>query len=223
VRVVLGTGAFDWDATRLTAALLAVLAAGLVAQGLALLFSRALYAVRQSWRPLFYQIAGGAFTVVLALAFLALPARWLLSPLAAFLKVSDVPANAILLLALSATLGQVLLVALSLLALRNVSRSLARSLARPLADGLLAALAGGAATYAVLVLEGGIAPLTTLVAVFTQGLVAGFIGLAASALALYVVENEEFRIVVGALRRLASMPGERDAALAPSAEEPPKS
>ena len=61
VRVVLGTGAFDWNATRLTAALFAVLAVGLVAQGLVILFSRALYAARQSWRPLFYQLAGGAF------------------------------------------------------------------------------------------------------------------------------------------------------------------
>lgn len=51
VRVILGTGAFDWDATRLTAALLVVLAVGLVAQGLVILFSRALYAARQSWRP----------------------------------------------------------------------------------------------------------------------------------------------------------------------------
>ena len=42
VRVILGTGAFDWNATRLTAALLAILAIGLVAQGLAILFSRAL-------------------------------------------------------------------------------------------------------------------------------------------------------------------------------------
>src|SRR3990167_3848726 len=63
VRVILGTGAFDWNATRLTAALLVILAVGLAAQGLILLFSRALYAVRQSWRPLFYQLAGFALTI----------------------------------------------------------------------------------------------------------------------------------------------------------------
>ena len=33
VRVILGSGAFDWEATRATAALLAILAVGLVAQG----------------------------------------------------------------------------------------------------------------------------------------------------------------------------------------------
>jgi putative peptidoglycan lipid II flippase len=66
VRAVLGTGAFDWNATRLTAALLALLSIGLVAQGLVLLFSRALYAARQSWRPLAYQVLAGVFTVACA-------------------------------------------------------------------------------------------------------------------------------------------------------------
>jgi len=221
VRVVLGTGAFDWDATRLTAALLAILTVGLVAQGLVLLFSRALYAVRQSWRPFLYQIAGGALTVVLAVIFLALPAsEGLPASLAAFLKVGDVQGSAILLIALAATLGQIFLALLSLIALRGVSVGLARTLARPLIDGTVAALAGGATAYAVLAFEGGIAPLTTLMAVFTQGLVAGIVGLAAAAFALYFVENEEFRIVVNALTRLIRVPGGSSGVLAPSAEEP---
>jgi len=220
VRVILGTGAFDWDATRLTAALLAVLAVGLVAQGLVLLFSRALYAVRQSWRPLMYQIAGGVLTVVLAVVFLAMPSTGIPASLAAFLKVADVPGTAILLVALAATLGQIFLALLSLVALRDVSPGLASNLMRPLVDGSLAALVGGAATYTTLALEGGIAPLTTLMSVFTQGFVAGIVGLVFSALALYFVENEEFRIVTNALVRLVRARGGN--VLAPSAEEPPQ-
>lgn len=202
VRVVLGTGAFDWNATRLTAALLAILAIGLVAQGLVLLFSRALYAARQSWRPLLYQVAGGALTIVLALWFLSLPRETLLIPLSNLLKVGDIGGTTILLVALAATLGQLFLALLSLIALMSVSPGLVRTLSRPFADGTIAALAGGAAAYAVLIFEGGIAPLTTLAAVFTQGLVAGIVGLTASALALYIMENEEFRIVMNALARL---------------------
>lgn len=220
VRVILGAGAFDWDATRLTAALLAILAVGLVAQGLALLFSRALYAVRQSWWPLFYQFAGGACTVLLAIVFLALPAAGLSASLAALLRVADVPGVTILLLALAATLGQLFLAGLSLVALRNAAPGLARMLTRPLMDGSVAAIFGGAAAYATLVIEGTIAPLTTLLAVFTEGFIAGTVGLIASAFALYLVENEEFLIVVGALRKLVRMPGARRAALPPSADEP---
>ncbi|MEK7144610.1 MAG: lipid II flippase MurJ [Patescibacteria group bacterium] len=221
VRVILGTGAFDWNATRLTAALLAILAVGLVAQGLILLFSRALYAVRQSWRPLAYQCAGGLLTVVFALAFLALPDSGMPASLAALLKVSDVPGTAILLIALAATLGQIFLAILSLIALRSVSPGLASTLSRPLVDGSIAALAGGAAAYVTLVLEGSIAPLTTLVAVFAEGLVAGVVGLSAAALALYFVENEEFRIVTNALNKLIRVPGGSSGVLVPSAEETP--
>ncbi len=220
VRVILGSGAFDWEATRLTAALLAILAVGLVAQGLILLFSRALYAVRQSWRPLMYQVAGGALTVGLAAFFLSLSPEGLPASLAVLLRVSDISGTAILLLASAATIGQIFLALLSLVALRNIAPGLARMLSRSLIDGSIAALAGGMATYTVLVFLGGIAPLTTLAAVFTQGCIAGIVGLATSALALFLIENEEFRIVVGALDRLLQIHTGRSAVLAPSAEEP---
>lgn len=202
VRVILGSGAFDWNATRLTAALLAVLAVGLVAQGLILLFSRALYAARQSWLPLVYQILGGAFTVILAIGFVALPTTAFSESLAQFLKVGDVPMPGILLLALAMTLGQIFLALLSLLALRKTSPHLGRKLTRPLIDGSIAAFVGGAAAYGVLAIEGGIAPLTSLVSVFTEGLVAGIVGLIAAACALYLTENEEFRIVVNSLSNM---------------------
>jgi putative peptidoglycan lipid II flippase len=220
VRVILGTGAFDWNATRLTAALLVVLAVGLVAQGLILLFSRALYAAHQSWRPLVYQIAGGAFTIFLAFLFLGLPSAGVPASLANLLKVGDIQETGILLLALAATLGQIFLLILSLIALRSVSPGLATTLVRPLLDGSLAACVGGVAAYAVLLFEGGIAPLTTLMAVFTQGFIAGNIGLIAAALTLYFVENEEFRIVVAALHKLVRTPDGSSGVLEPSAEEP---
>ena len=233
VRVILGTGAFDWDATRLTAALLAILAVGLVAQGLVLLFSRALYAVRQSWRPLAYQTAGALITVALATIFISLSSAGMPTSLAQhqigfgaglanLLRVSDVPGTSILLLALAATLGQIFLALLSLVALRSVSPGLATKLSRPLFDGCAAACAGGAAAYAILALEGGIAPLTSLAAVLTQGLVAGVGGLFAAAFALYLTQNEEFRIVVIAIGKMIRIPNERISALVPSADEPPK-
>ncbi|HYF29007.1 MAG TPA: lipid II flippase MurJ, partial [Candidatus Paceibacterota bacterium] len=58
IRIVLGTGAFDWDATRLTAAILALLVLGLIAQGIILLSSRAFYAAGRSWNPLLIQLGG---------------------------------------------------------------------------------------------------------------------------------------------------------------------
>jgi putative peptidoglycan lipid II flippase len=220
VRVILGTGAFDWNATRLTAALLAILTVGLAAQGLAILFSRALYAVRQSWRPFLYQLAGGALAVILAIIFLSGGREGIPSSLAVLFRVGDVHGTGVLLIALAATIGQIFLAILSLIAIRNVTPGLAKTLMRPLIDGTIAAVAGGITAHAVLALLGEIAPLTTLMAVFIQGLTAGILGLCVSALALFVIENEEFRIVVNSLNRIIRSSRERSDALTPSAEEP---
>lgn len=219
VRTILGTGAFDWDATRLTAALLVVLAVGLAAQGLVLLFSRALYAARQSWRPLLYQLFAGAATIGLAFWLLGLPASSFLHAVASILKVSDLEGNPVLLLALATAAGQIFLAGLSLWALRAVAPGLSRTLVRPSVDGLIAAIVGGVAAYSMLALQGGIVPLTTVMAVFIQGLVAGIVGLVFAALALYVLENAEFQIVAHALSKLIeSKPGV--SVLPPSGREP---
>lgn len=216
VRAILGAGAFDWDATRLTAALLAVLTTGLVAQGLVLLYSRALYAARESWRPLFYQIVGGLLTVGIAVAFLTSSESSFARLLAVHLRVGDVPGSEILLIALAATIGQMILALCSLYAVNVLAPGLAKAFVRPLIGGAAAGLCGGAAAYITLMFLGGLAPLTTLAAVFTQGFIAGIVGLAASALALHLLGNEEFRDIMGALRRIGIARG----ILKPSAEEP---
>jgi putative peptidoglycan lipid II flippase len=220
VRAILGAGAFDWNATRLTAALLAVLAVGLVAQGLVLLFSRALYAAQQSWRPFLYQAGGAVATVLLALFFLNLGATdHVLASLSGLFRVGDVHGTLILMVALAATLGQILLAFASFAALRPFAPGLGRSLIRPFVHGGCAALMGGVATYATLFLEGGIAPLTTLFAVFTQGLVAGIVGAAASGIALALLRNEEFSDIITALRKLIEARRAHEPVLAPSAPE----
>jgi len=219
VRVILGTGAFGWDATRLTAALLVVLTVCLVAQGLVLLFSRALYAARQSWRPLLYQFAGGALTVALAVGFLSLPQTGIPASLAGLLRVGDVPGTSILLLALATALGQFFLLLLSLIALRSVAPGLVSTLIEPFRDGCVGAVAGGAAAYMTLAIEGGIAPLTTLAAVFTEGFIAGIVGLAAAALALFLVGNREVRAMGDAFDKLMRFRRESGGVLDPSAEE----
>lgn len=216
VRVILGTGAFDWDATRLTAALLAILAAGLLAQGLVLLFSRALYAARDSWRPFAYQFAGCVVTIGLSAYLISMPSSGFPHSLAVLLRVGDVEGSGILLIALAATAGQFLLAVLCLRAVSSLVPGFAATLFRPFIAGCVAALLGGTAAYATLAYVGAIAPLTTLLVVFTDGFIAGMVGLSVSALALHLLKNEEFRDIVGALARLARP----RSVLAPSAEEP---
>lgn len=206
VRVLLGTGAFDWDDTRLTAAVLGVLVVGLLAQGLILLASRAFYAAGRSWNPLLVQLVGAALSIVgayslLRYADIAPLFRYFIE---AMLRVPDVPGASILFIALGAAAGQLVMAALALLTLRSVAPGVARQLVRPLLEGLGAATLGGAAAYGSLALMGTIAPLTKLVIVFAEGAVAGIVGLLVAGTVLVLLENQEFRDLVAALRKLTS-------------------
>jgi len=64
VRVILGSGQFDWNDTIATFNVLAWLSASLFAQGLIPLFARAFYALQDTKTPLFIAILGEAVYVV---------------------------------------------------------------------------------------------------------------------------------------------------------------
>ncbi|HEY1041975.1 MAG TPA: lipid II flippase MurJ [Candidatus Paceibacterota bacterium] len=204
VRIVLGTGAFDWDATRLTAAILALLIVGLMAQGLVLLASRAFYAAKKSWNPLLIQVAGLVVSVAGALGLLALATTFpgIRYFIEALLRVEDVPGTDVLLIAMGAMLGQVATGVLALVTLQNVAPGVSKSLARPMLEGAAAAILGGASAYGVLSFLGNLAPATTLAYVFTEALLAGMVGLAVSAAVLALLANKEFKDLMDSLKRL---------------------
>lgn len=207
VRVVLGTGAFNWDDTRLTAAILAVLVLGLLAQGLILLSARAFYAAGRSWNPFFVQLGDVGISVLSAYGLVHLARSWPMLQyfMEALLRVSDVPGSSVLFIALGYTIGQFVMLGVALLTLRVVAPGVARSLIRPLCEGLGAAILGGAAAYGTLSFVGNIAPLTRVATVFAEGLVAGMVGLFVAGCVLWLLENKEFSDLVESLRKLTSM------------------
>src|SRR3989338_7194901 len=76
VRVVLGSGNFDWSDTRLTAAVLAIFVISSVFQSIQLFLSRSYYALGKTSAPLLGNIAGGALSVVLAFIFIKFYGFW---------------------------------------------------------------------------------------------------------------------------------------------------
>lgn len=203
VRIILGSGAFNWDATRLTAAVLALLILGLLAQGIILLAARAFYAAHRSWNPLFVQLGDAGISVLVALGSLYAAHEYPMFRyfVEALFRVSDVPDSSVLFIAIGATAGQLAMCAVALLTLRVVAPGVASKLARPLFEGFGAAILGGTAAYGSLLLLGNIAPLTSLIAVFTQGAVAGIVGLAVSAAVLALLENQEFKTLYQTLKK----------------------
>lgn len=63
VRVILGSGAFSWADTRLTAAALAILSLAIIFQSLFMLLVRAFYADGESWRPLAINIVSALLSI----------------------------------------------------------------------------------------------------------------------------------------------------------------
>jgi peptidoglycan biosynthesis protein MviN/MurJ (putative lipid II flippase) len=206
VRIILGSGAFNWDDTRLTAAILAVLVLGLLAQGLILLCARAFYAAGRSWNPLFVQLGDAGISVAAAYGLIHAARTWPMLKyfMEALLRVSDVPGSTVLFIALGYTIGQFAMLIIALLTLKRVAPGVGRSLTRPLCEGLGAAILGGAASYGVLAVVGTIAPLTKLSTVFADGLLAGMVGIFVAGLVLWLLENKEFTDLVDSLRKLTS-------------------
>lgn len=205
VRVVFGSGAFDWEATRITAAVLAVLVIALTAQGLVLLASRAFYAAGRSWYPLILQVVGAALSVVGAYGFLYLGTAYPMFRyfVEALLRIADLPGSLAVFVALGAVFGQLVMGFITLYTFSAVAPGLGRALIRPLLEGLGAGIMGGAAAYGTLAFMGSMAALTTLFAVLAQGAIAGMVGLVTAALVLFGLENKEARTLLSSLRGIS--------------------
>ncbi len=206
VRIVLGTGAFSWNDTRLTAAILGILIVALAAQGLILLCARAFYAAQRSWNPLIMQLGDIGVSVLVAIGGMWLashypPVRYFVE---ALFRVSDVGGADILFIAIGATVGQLIVASVALVTLSRVAPGVARSLVRPLFQALGSGILGGAASYGVLSFMGNLEPLTTTHAVFTQGIIAGMVGLLVAVGVLASLRNQEFQDLRDSLKRLTT-------------------
>jgi putative peptidoglycan lipid II flippase len=194
VRVVLGAGAFDWDATRLTAAALALFILSLSAQGMTLLIARAYYAAGKTAIPLVL----GIFSVVITLF-----SAWFLvylfnaSPLwrallEGLFRVSNIGDTTVLMLALSYTVGALLQCGLGLYFFSRDFDVAYRGLSRLFFESMSAAVIGGAVAYGMLVLVGEIVDIDTFVGIFAQGVAGGVVGVGTVACTLLLLRNQEF-------------------------------
>jgi putative peptidoglycan lipid II flippase len=207
VRIILGSGAFDWGATRLTAAILGIMVLSLMAQGIILLAARAFYAAHRSWNPLLVQLADCGISVACAWGLVRLGqnvpmVRYFIESL---FRVTDVPGAQVLFIACGFTIGQLIMGFVALMTLRAVAPGTAEKLVRPILESFGAALLGGTAAYGALTLMGNIAALTTLPIVVAEGLVAGMVGLAVAAGVLTMLRNQEMREVWSAVAKLRNL------------------
>ncbi len=203
VRVIFGTGAFDWDDTMLVGAMLALLVVSLVAQSLVVLLVRACYAAGQTTVPLILNLTSSVLTVGLAFLFLYLAQANIINThaLATLMRVEGVPGNEVLLVAVAYSLGSIVNALLLLWYFERTFHQIFRGLFTTVWQSLAASLIGGLAAYGALNIFDELVSLQTAQGVFLQGAAAGLIGITAWVLALITVGSSDVAAAWDALRR----------------------
>lgn len=201
VRVVLGSGQFDWTDTRLTAAALAVLSLALAAQGLMLLLVRGYYAAGRTFMPFVINIFIAITTVGMgALLIGSLQNHTLLAFMQTLLRIEDISGSDVLALAFAYAAVAIAGTALIVFHFERRFGGFMRRVARSWGESLVAAFAAGAAAYAALVVLGPLTLASTTLSVLTRGFAAGLFGCIVAALAYYLLGSRELRETLRALR-----------------------
>lgn len=203
VRTILGSGSFDWTATKLTAACLAIFTISVVAQSIGLLFARGFYATGNNNIPLGVNVLSSIVIIITGYYFLALYASsaFIQDFIGSLLRVDGLAGGSVLMLALAYSVGMLLNTILLVYFFRRRFGRFLSPVKDTLMHGSFSALIAGLVAYEFLEIFGLYLDLNTFIGIFTQGLVAGVAGLLTWWLILELIGNEEIRDVRTSLHR----------------------
>lgn len=203
VRVILGSGAFNWDDTRLTAAALALFAVSLLAQNIILLFTRGYYAAGNTKKPLMINTASSLLIIIGAFFLLrAFDAdASFKKTIESLLKIQGIDGTKVIMLPLAFTVGTVFNAALLFAFFQKDFGNFTRDLSRPFFHSLAASCVMGFVAYEFLAVFSRVFDLNTFFGILFQGLFAGLFGIAAGILVLSLFQNSEFETVKRSLVR----------------------
>lgn len=203
VRVILGTGQFSWEDTRLTAAALAFFALSLLAQGLVLLFVRGYYAAGKTKKPVLINVFSSALIIVFAFGFTALfkeSAFWRYF-IESLMRIEDVPGTTVLMLPLSYSLALIINATLFWILFQRDFSRFSRMLGTTFFQNLSGAIVMGFVAHIMLNVFSTVFDLDTFVGIFAQGLLSGIIGIVCGILILRILHNRELSEVWKGLHR----------------------
>lgn len=201
VRAVLGSGAFDWTDTRITAAALALFVVALAAQGMLLLLARSYYATGRSFVPLVFYSGMAVCTVALSYGFVyLLETPWLLEVTERLLRVAGLSGSAVLALALAYSVVSVLGALALTMDFEFRFGGFVSKIRLVTAESTLAAVMAGVTSYLVLTALGILTSATTFIVVVMHGSVAGMAGIVGAVVVYYVLQSREFFETASAIR-----------------------
>ena len=203
VRVLLGSGEFDWSDTRLTAAVLALFVVSLAAQAVLLLVIRAFYAGGRTVIPLLYSLISSVLAIGCAYGGLWLwrNSQELQLFVSSQFRLEAVPGSEVLVLAAAFTLGQLVQVVMLLIQARKTFSFRVYPLARLLGQSVIAAVVGAITAYGTLqfVVEG--INQEASIGIALQGLAAGIAGTVAIVMTYWVLRSPELHETLKSFRK----------------------
>ena len=202
VRVVLGSGLFDWNDTRLTAAALALFVLSSTFQCLGLLFVRGFYSAGFTRTPLIISLVSTLIMLsgtwgLVKLFYLSEGFRYFIS---ALLKVEDLPGTAVLMLPLGFSIATIFNGLFLWIMFERKFKGFSRGVVRTLFESLSAAIFMGATAYLGLKVLAPSLNTDSLMGIFFQGLGAGLIALVAGIVVLILLKNRELVSVWNVVR-----------------------
>ncbi len=202
VRVILGSGSFSWENTRLVAASLAIFSFSILAQGMTALLSRAYYAAGNTKRPLSVNLMCSIFIILLSYLLInlfnySLFFRYFIESL---LKVTDIPGTAVLMLPLAYSIGTILNFILHWIFVKKDFMENEPFIAKTFFQSLGASFFIGVISYLGLNILSPILGTTTFWGVFLQGFISGILGIFTGILILLLFKNEELKDLIKTLK-----------------------
>jgi putative peptidoglycan lipid II flippase len=193
VRVLLGSGSFSWENTRLVAACLAIFSFSILSQAMITLLSRAYYATGDTKRPLAVNFICSlsiiAFAYIFLYIFHTMPMfRYFIESL---FKVTDIPGTEVLMLPLAYSVGTILNFLLHLYFIGRDFMGKEPFIAKTFLQSVGSSFFIGTISYLSLNFLSPIFGTVTFWGVFLQGAISGVLGIAAGVLILYLLKNEE--------------------------------
>lgn len=195
VRVILGSGAFNWSDTRLTAAVLALLVISLFAQAINLLVVRAFYAGGFTRLPFFVTLIGSVFAVAFSFTLFTLytTVPSVSAPLDIFMRTVGVPGSEVMVLGIAYSAAVILQMVVLLIGIVVTFKVPMRWFFVHALRAVLASVMGGSTAYVALnFLVSGVNA-ETFVGIFLQGFLSGVAGIVGVVMTYYVLRSPELR------------------------------
>lgn len=202
IRVILGTGSFSWDDTRLTAAGLALFSLSIVGQCLILLFTRGYYAAGNTKRPLSINLISAGITISLSFLLIMLFKQYegVQYFFESLLRIEDLPNTELVMLPLAFSIGSIV----NTLFLWGYFRKDFKIKDIYLWRSFLEVFAGsffiGYVAYISLDIFDEVFNINTFWGILGQGFVSGVLGIIAGIIVLKILKNPELEGVWRSLK-----------------------